>query len=285
VVTTTIVSRLLPGISITLILLCVAVGASAQSQATVGTLAHPLLLSPEVHRSQVLTWNVQLADRTVYATSHGPVARFWHLGGSTTCAVLDDADGPLLVSRTVTMFGQGSPQLPTGLRGFLKSHAYGVRDFPVTVRQPSIVIRDGHEFKLDGSRLFEDPLCKFYSASTYGDPPRMLSAGVTWDFHQPLSFGRRCQWLFSDSVQHCSSANKWVHVTVTEVDAKQRYVYLQVVTMTPSTKKTLCLINMAIRDGGLIAGETDQCSFAPVSAIPEDVGTPSSILVFRLNRG
>jgi hypothetical protein len=136
------------------------------------------------------------------------------------------------------------------------------------VSEPSIVIRGGHAFGVDGSPILYDPSCKFYSASTFGDPPRYIRTGVSWDFHQPSNF----------------RGHTWVHVTVATFDEKSLQLRLHITTKDPSTYTLRSRIDMTIEDGGIITSETASSDFATVSAFPGDVGTPSIVTVFKLVR-
>lgn len=226
-----------------------ALGSGAGS--TGGIEARLLLLSPTTHRGQVFAWTVSLTDRMVDSTSHGPVRRFDTLSGIASCTVFNEAKDSISLSRRFTM-----TSVRTGK---------AVRP---TVVKPSIVIRDGHDFNISGSPLLSDPICKFYSASMFGDPPRYLRPGVSWDYRQPANF----------------RGAEWVHVTVVAVDEKPRTVTLHITTRDPNANTLRRKIDIAITNGGLIESEVDSVNFATASAFPQDIGTPSSIVVIKLQR-
>jgi len=243
-----IVARLLLVLVMPFVAAGAALGPGSGAGSPGGIEARLLLLSPTTHRGQVFAWTVALTDRAVDSSQHGPVRHFDHLNGIASCIVVDESKDSITVSRRFTM---------TLLNGKAVRH---------TVVQPNIVIRNGHEFNISGSALLSDPICKFYSASMFGDPSRYLRPGASWDFRQPSNF----------------RGAESVRVTVVSVDRTRHRISLHIVARDPKTKALRRKLDVVIVDGGLIESEVDSDSIATASAFPKNIGTPSSIAVFKL---
>lgn len=236
------------------------------SKSSSGMQTQSIILSPNVHRGQLFTWNIKVTDRSVVSSPHGPTEHFETLQGVASCSILKSTDASFSVARTFRITS------PVGNRiappqDMSKPSTIELSSNPAASVLSPILIRAGHAFNLDGTPLADDPTCRFYSASIYGDPPRDIRVGTAWDFRPPSLNGM----------------GQWVHTTAVSVDEKQRRIRLHISTTIPNTSQARCQIDMSLRDGGVIESETDNCAFASSSVIRKEIGTPNRVAVISLS--
>jgi len=231
------------------------------------TSSKALLLSPQVHIGERLTWKGRLTNRGVYNTKRGPVEHFDSQTLLVSCTVLRGSRNAFIVLRILKLY------LPA-FRPILESDpsaVIGTMSPPQTslVTKPPIIIRNGYEFNTDGPPLDYDPICKFYSATMFGVPPPTLKIGTSWRFGRTTYFGR--------------VLNMYGAVTVTKFDATKGVVALRIKFISSRDSGiNPYLSDIVVTDGGVIVSETDRGDFVKASAIPKEIGTPNSVLVWSL---
>ena len=225
------------------------------------------LLSPHIHLGETFTWQGRLRHRSVENTRHGPIELFDSHTDLISCTVLRGSRNSFVASRRIKVF------LPPFRPHVLAGDPFGpTRPAQVgLVPWPSIIIRKGYEFSLDGPPLRYDPICKFYSTTLFGVPPSKLRVGTSWRFGQTTYWGKTSK---IDGA-----------VSVTELDPVKGTVTLRIKMIAPHDLGiNPYLAQVAIVDGGVIATENDRGEFVTVSAIQKEIGTPSEVDAWRLQR-
>jgi hypothetical protein len=213
------------------------------SPASAGILSQHALLTPQLRRGEVLTWFATItADmpwnhlcRNCGPDSHSDLL---------ACSVTDQNQYGFLVTRRVRAFLADQPHTPI-------------------LEHPAIIIGGGHEYKIDGSPLDDDPICLLYSSAMYGKPPKRLNIGTTWRFSRSPNFGYL----------------KGLHgtATVTKLDPKSNSVSLHV----SETGAGSALVDMTISDGGVIETESDRWDSHPkYLAVPKTIANPTDTIIW-----
>lgn len=200
----------------------IALGTPAVAPASISS--QHALFSPQLHRGQVLTW---FGSLTSYYLPSNPESH----SDLLACSVNDRSQRGFTMARRVRAFLSNQPHTPP-------------------MEHPAIIIGDGHEYKLDGSPLNDDPICLVYSPAMFGSPPGTLKVGTTWRFSRSADFG------YLRGLRGTA--------TVTNVDPKTNTVSLHIgETSIPSV-----VIDMTVSDGGVIRYERDRWYTHRMSSAP-----------------
>jgi hypothetical protein len=196
-------------------------------------------------------------------TEHGSVDQYDPSTLAIKCSVARGGSNDFILSRMIFLH---IPSLYTESNdATIRKRKFSAQNEQLI--RTSIIIRHGHEFQLDGPPLGDDPFCKFYSAPMFGIPPATLRVGSSWHFDRK-SFVDWCRW--------CKGTT-----TVTMLDARARLIALRV-RLSGLGGRKIDDDDIVIRDGGIVQSEFDRAAFADVSAIPKDIGTPSSVASWTL---
>ena len=220
-----------------------------------------LMLTPHIYIGQAFAWKGRISER------HGPTNHYDSRTDIFTCTVIRGNSNTFIVSRQVKVFLPAFRPYqvddPSKVIATTRPASMGL------LPKPPIIIRNGREFNIDGPPLRDDPICMFYSVPMLGVPPSSLKIGDSWTFDRTTTFG---------SPQDVRGT-----ATVTSLDAATGVLGLRVRMNWDSKGQTDELIDMVVRDGGVIVAET-QRYLGTASTIPGGVGAPDAIVIWRLIR-
>jgi hypothetical protein len=246
--------------SLNFMVACIALaGTSSASAQTVS--AQSLLLHPRVRVGETLRWTSKLETKDPSSSTHDVVT---HADSQTIvflCSITTKIDDSITVGRRADI-----------LFKTLNSAA------PTQIDAP-IVIRSGHEFTLGGRPLNDDPLCKFYSASAFGEPPSHVELGTSWRYRQPGDYEKNCP----GNGQKCSSGNLWITVKVTRLDSAAGIVGLHVAGTLPHQTRVVEERDTVYVDGGIVLRESAK-TYRLVRTSQSDDVTPMGVLTSTLTR-
>lgn len=246
--------------SLNFIVACIALTGTPSASAQAVS-AQFLLLHPRVRVGETLRWTSKLETKDPSSLTHDVVA---HADSQTIvflCSITTKTDDSITVGRRADIHFRT-----------LNSAA------PTQIDAP-IVIRSGHEFTLGGRPLNDDPLCMFYSASAFGEPPSHLELGTSWRYHQPSDYKKNCP----GNGQKCISGNLWVTVKVTRLDSAAGIVGLHIVGTVPHQNRVVEERDTVYVDGGIVLRESAK-AYSVVRKSQSDDVTPMGVLTSTLTR-
>lgn len=114
---------------------------------------------------------------------------------------------------------------------------------PILEPKSSIILQRGLVYTTAWESLDDDPLCKFYAVSLFGNPPPSIHVGTTWHFGESANFGS------AHSVNGTS--------TVTRLDAEKDIIALHEIMAWPARNESNPLISdLVVIEGGVIESES-----------------------------
>jgi hypothetical protein len=211
------------------------------SPAAAGVSSQHALLAPQLHRGEAVTWfAIITSDMKPWNACRGCGPDSY--ADLLACSVTDQNQYGFLVTRRVRSFLANQPHTPI-------------------LEHPAIIIGGGHEYKVDGSPLNDDPICLLYSSAMYGKPPIRLNVGTTWRFSRSPNFGY-LKGLYGTA-------------TVTKLDPKSNDVSLHI----SETGVGSALVDMTISDGGVIETESDRWDSHPkYLGLPKTIANPTDTI-------
>jgi hypothetical protein len=213
-----------------------ALGTPTQASASIAS--QHALLTPQVRRGEILTW----------------------FGAVDTWSSFGPESRSILLACSVTSQDRNRFTLSRRLRVILPHRAPSA-----TMERPAIVIGEGHEYKLDGTPLNDEPVCLIYSPTMYGSPPQTLKVGTKWRFTRPLNFGY--------------GAGLHGTATVTRLDPHTDSVSLHI-----AEPGLGSVVDMTVFDGGIIETESDQSESHRNPYLPQSASGSGGSLSWTLQR-
>jgi hypothetical protein len=205
------------------LLASVAVGTASLAPPTVTVSSQKTLLSPQLHRGQIVTW--------FGIVTEDPEPR-WMLSRCTNCRPGLDSHSDLLAC-SVTGIDEHGFALARRVRVFFVNQPPS----PIVENGP-ILFRDGNGYHIDGSPLTQDPLCLFYSRAQFGDPPAAIRIGSKWHFKWPAPAG---------------VSNLTGITTVRDIDFKTETISMRATANSPDS----WFIDATVSGGGIIERESE----------------------------
>lgn len=233
-----------------LLIIVLAPGVSAALRSPTRSSAN-LLLRPNVRTGQTIAWDLRVPEPEDLVL---PPDLRWR-SDIFTCTVLKGSSDDFTVSRRIKVYMPADRPYEVGDPPRFVGKTRPARMYRL-LRSP-ITISRGQEFTIEGLPLRDDPLCNFYSASMFGEPPPTIEIGSTWTFDR-TKFTRFCK--------TCTG-----RTTVVTLDTAKGVVGLRSRLSSGAKGETDDLIDMTVADGGVIIVETHRYLGADSRAAITDV--------------